>query len=156
MSELPSHLRVGWADYGRPCDQAVIRAVELLPGQGTLPPRWAWKSHDQFLANYGHLGDILWSKTASYHLLMINGFHIIRIWTDSPKTCIVDVSESVAANCYKHFGGGHGGFSNWIVDVPTASVRKCKPLTKRIRGFTVREVEKLMLVIRDAYGITLG
>lgn len=152
---LPSHLRVGWADYGRPCDAVVKRAFEMLPG-ATLPPRWSYKNLDHFLEKYGHMGRVLWSKTASYHLLMLNGFHIIRIWTDSPKTCIIDVSDVVAANFYKHFGGGNGGASNWIQDVPKSCTRKCAPLTKRVRGVNDSMIQSLMYVIRDTYGIKVG
>jgi len=144
-------MRVGWIDQGRLCDEIVKAAVAALPGDNTLPPRWAWKTHDKFMDKYGGLGRILWAKTASYHLLVINGWHIIRIWTDSPRTCIVDLSDPVAT--FLRGQNYSGSFHPKVEVVPESCARKCHPLTQRVRIQTVPDMQQVMSTIRSTYGI---
>lgn len=144
-------LRVGWMDQGRLCDEIVKAAVEALPGDNILPPRWAWKTHEKFMDKYGKLGMKLWAQTASYHLLMINGWHILRIWTDSPRMCIVDCSDSVAV----HLRGQNysGTFGPSVLAIPGSCTRKCQPLTQRVRVRTVADMQHIMKTLRHAYGV---
>ncbi len=145
MSDLPPFLRVGWADYGRPVDHIVKKAVELIPGDGVLPMRWAWRNPDHFASKYGHLGHTLWSKTASYHLLMLGSSHACRIWTDTPATCLTDVPDHVAARLEQ------AGMV--VFDIPEKARGKTRPLTKRVRVSNIKELTLVLDVIKQVFGV---
>lgn len=133
------YIRVGWQPQGRPCDTIVLAATRAMPGPA-LPTRWSWKSQQRFVNKFGHLGMVLWAQTASYHMLMLNGWHILRIWTDSSKTCIVDVCDNVAL----HFN---------TEAIPASCAKKCHPMTKRLRVTSVAEMEQVIAKVRAVYGV---
>ncbi len=139
------YLRVGYSPRDRNADAIVTAITDLFPGDGIMPQRWRWDSQDSFLKRYGDLGILLWAKAASYHLLMVNGVHVFRIWTDSANTCVADLNESFARIVAAK------GFD--VEDIPESCDRKCKPLTKRTRLVTVNDGVKLMEVASEMYGL---
>jgi len=142
-SEL-KYLRPGHVNLDRPCDKIALHAAKCLPGTGEMPSHWQWESQESFLERYSDLGPLVWAKTASYHMLLINGRHAFRIWTDSPKTALTDVCNELAADLVGVFD---------ILDVPTSTQRKTKPMTKRIRLTSTRDVEILLLQTILTFGL---
>lgn len=131
--------RVGYCPSDRYCDTIVELFTKVIPGDGVLPSRWAYKNHNYFTNKHGNLGTVLWAKTASYHLLMINGHHICRIWTDVERRCFIDIAS--------HLDDGKA------VPIPEKNVRKCKPFTKRFTVVTDTTVSTLTKRIKTQYGI---
>lgn len=139
------YMRVGYINNSTHVDSIIDAVTKAIPGEGVLPHRWRWGSLDKFIRKYGDLGKILWAKTASYHLLMINGHHSMRLWTDTPATCIIDLALNVATMLSSM------GFT--IEDVPESCERKCKPLNKRVRIYSIEEAERLVTAIKQTYGV---
>jgi hypothetical protein len=138
---IPKYARLGWFDQDRPIDKICLKAVSILDGN-TLPQRWRWKTPEEHTKQFGN---ITWAKTKSYHLLFINGNHVLRIWTDTPKCAIVDlnvVAVHAAITC---------NFS--VDDIPKSCTRKCKPLTKRVRLSTENEIVSLLNEVKKLYGL---
>lgn len=138
------YLRPGHVNLDRLCDKLVIHAASSLPGTGELPSHWSWESQESFLERYASLGSIVWAKTASYHLLMINGKHIFRMWTDSPNYVLTDLCDELAADLKDMFS---------VVDIPVSTYRKTKPMTKRTRLESTRDVEILLLQTIMTFGL---
>lgn len=139
------YLRVGYINTDTHVDKIIEQVTDAIPGDGVLPARWRWGSLEKFDENHGHLGVILWSKAASYHLMLIAGNHVMRLWTDTPATCIVDLAQNVAAVL------GSKGFT--IEDIPLSCERKCKPLIKRVRIHTAEEADELISSVKQTYGV---
>lgn len=141
---FPKYTRAGHINLERPCDEFVQVACSLLPGTGVLPNRWRWISRESFRTRFKHLGPVVWAKTASYHMLLINGIYVFRIWTDSTQTALCDVSDELAASLEKHFE---------VFDVPEKARTKTKPLTQRFRIKSKKDVKKLILQTILTYGL---
>lgn len=138
------HLRVGHIPHGRFCDTVVAFAAAEIATQGVLPKRWSWQSRDLFLDKYASLGRALWAKTASYHLLMIDGLHVFRIWTDVAKSCIVDINESLATLLSSEYN---------VIETPSSCYRKTKPMLKRFRVESLEDVQSLCIVVKNLYRV---
>jgi hypothetical protein len=134
------YIRLGYQADDRFCDEIVTKATELVPGDGVLPPRWRHGGNPEvFLDKYAHLGDALWSKSSSSHLLVIRGMHVLRVWTDSKTTCIVDLAGGlVTKDC---------------TQIPANNWRKCAPLTHRKEMESVEDIVELMGRVKVLYGI---
>ncbi len=136
------YLRVGHISTGRFCDKVVAWFVSEIPPQAVLPPRWAWRSREAFTKSYGN--QAIWARTASYHLLMFDGLHVLRVWTDSPKSCIVDVNAAVATLV---------GRGLPVREVPPSCLRKTKPLQRRVTVRTMEEVAFLRRALTNIYKV---
>lgn len=138
------NVRYGYIPQERWCDTVVACVTEKLPGDGVLPAQWKYVNKDFFLNKYAHLGPVLWAKTASFHLLILNGYRLCRIWTNTQKTCWVDVNDPVANQMCS------------VEDIPGSCLKKSIPLTKRI-SFDNRLdypwAEDLCETIKSIYGI---
>lgn len=141
------YLRTGYISDDRDVDVLVAHLVEQVPGDGVLPPRWRWGTQERFLTTYGDPGPVIWSKTASFHMLMLNGMHTFRLWTDSATTCVVDLADGVAA------GLKSKGVS--VEDIPESCDRKCKPLTQRCRMSTTKDIDLLIETVEHIYGVSI-
>lgn len=145
MTELDAnkkHQRFGHIYQDRFCDHVVARATELLPGDGVLPPRWLYKSQGDFIIRYKNLGQTLWAKTASYHLLLVNGEHILRIWTDSPDSAIVDLHDVLVQLV-----------TTKVADIPASTRKKTYPFTKRTRVTDLSEIEDIMDLVGMVWAV---
>lgn len=141
------YLRPGHVNLERPCDEFVTYATKLLPGSGVLPTRWRYVSKESFQRRHEDLGPVVWAKTASYHMLLINGVHVFRIWTDSPQTALCDVEDTLS----DVLGGKTIGFE--VMDIPPKTRRKTKPFTKRIRITSKKDVKQLLLATLIVFGL---
>lgn len=139
------YLRTGYIAGERNADVLVKFMTGLLEGDGILPPRWRWIDHDYFTEKYGDLGTLLWSKAASYHMMMYNGHHILRLWTDSANTCVLDLCEPLAVTLHSAIP---------VEDIPESCYRKCKPFKKRTRVSTEGELRRVLEQARTIYGLT--
>lgn len=131
------YARVGHENQGRKCDEIVQYVTSTVGAKDsqTLPPRWSWKNRDHFLNTYGH--GVMWAKTQSYHLLMLDGMHAVRIWTDSPDSCLVDISPNLVEPLRRQ------GFE--IESIPKSSQKKTKPMVFRTRVFTERHAMAIVI-----------
>lgn len=137
------YIRTGYIDQGRKSDKLLSVFLGILPGDGRLPLRWHYRNHARFLKKHGNLGRVLWASASNSHLLMINGFHALRIWTDVANTCWVDVADNVA------------GFldQRWLCDIPEKNVKKSKPFTKRVKVWQQYQMQQLAEAVNKTYGL---
>lgn len=138
------YLRPGHVDLERECDKFVKLVTSLFPGTGELPQRWKYVSRESFTKRFEHLGPAIWSKTASYHMLIINGNHAFRIWTDSPDTALCDVRDELAVSLSKYFE---------VMDIPENTLTKTKPFTKRIRIENEKHAKIVLLQTLITFGL---
>lgn len=141
------YIRTGYIPGERNADTLVQYMTDRLPGDGVLPHRWRWLSQESFVSRYGDLGMLLWAKAASYHMLMFNGHHILRLWTDSADTCVVDLCDSIA----RTLDGTQPTLQ--VEDIPESCYRKCKPFKKRTRVSTTEELHAVLLLVYSQYGL---
>ncbi len=132
------YVRIGYCPDGRDCDIVIDTITKHIPGNGVLPPRWVYKNLTRFTSKYSNLGTILWAKTASYHLLVVNGHRLCRVWTDTKHKCLIDIADPLDDGS--------------AFPIPSSTYRKSKPFSKRIIG-TEETADKLGLRIRSQYGI---
>lgn len=130
--------RTGYFPNDRFCDKVVSIITKQIPGDGVLPPRWAYKNLNYFTTKYGNLGHILWAKPASYHMLMIHGNHVFRVWTNWEHSCLVDLLPHLGEETY---------------EIPELNWRKCKPFTRRMNIETLDQAERLAQQVKQLYGI---
>lgn len=131
--------RNGYQGQGRPVDEIISAITEQLPGD-ELPARWSYKDKESFLSTYS--GKILWAKTKSYHLLMVDGDHTARFWTDSPNSCIVDLHNMLTKLVRLP-----------IQSVPASVFRKTKPFTNRVTISSVDEALVIVKTIKMLWGV---
>lgn len=144
--------RVGYIDQGRKSDKLLAGFLGLMPGDGRLPLRWHYRSHDSFLRKYGHLGRILWAASTNSHLLMINGFHVLRIWHDTANSCYVEI----AANVYGSLNAlNHGTLLNQVESIPEANWKKSKPFTMRVKVWQQWQMKALHDAVMRTYGLRI-
>lgn len=136
------YLRTGYFDRDRHTDSLVEHLIATYPGDGVLPQRWRWTSQEAFMERYGYLGTLIWSKTASFHMMMFNGLHIFRLWTDSANSCVLDVNDTIAPHLKQS-----------VEEIPDSCDRKCKPLTKRVRVFSVEDFNSILEIVHNIYGL---
>lgn len=140
--------RVGYVDQGRKSDHLLSVFLGLIPGDGRLPLRWHYRSHESFLSKHGYLGFILWAASNNSHLLMINGFHVLRIWHDTANACYVDLADNVAAGIDPRVRAG-------VETIPAANAKKSKPFTKRIKVWQQWQMQALAETVKRIYGLRI-
>jgi hypothetical protein len=99
-----------------------------------LPP-------EEFTKTYGT--GARWSKTQSYHLYILNGHPLFRIWNNTnAEYTWVDISDScIDPSSYN--------FKN----IPSGNLRKCKPFTKRFAAYNKEQIVKLCNRVKQIYGL---
>ena len=135
------YLRFGYVpdDPPRLCDTFVSHALESIPADGYLPKRWRHGGNEvKFMLKYGD-HRISWAMAYGSCTLLINGFYIMRIWTNVAKTCTVDIHEDFCTP----------GTSL----IPDSCARKCKPLLYRMMPQTEADFAKLISRIKREYGV---
>ena len=141
------YLRVGYTNRDFIPDRILSTIVSQIPGDGKLPARWGHRGVDKFLSTYGHLGAILWAAASSSHLLLVNGHHVIRVWTDSCRKCYIDINDTIASHLART--------ALVIESIPEGNVRKCRPFTKRIVITQQFQAQLLVDAVRNAYGLRI-
>jgi len=143
--EALKYVRVGWQDYERACD-AIAKAVHSEFEGETLPLHWQWRSLEHFMSKYGS-SPIMWAKSASFHMLMINGHHVLRIWTDSAKSCFVDVNDVI------YYELTTSSLKELLEPLPTTCVKKSKPMNFRLKIKTVDQAQVIVNAVKRIYGL---
>lgn len=138
--------RMGYINQGRKSDTLLAVFLELMPGDGRLPLRWHYRNHERFLEKHGHLGRILWAASNNSHLLMVNGFHALRIWHDTAKTCYVEISDNM-------YGNLDAQLIKQIESIPEKNWSKSKPFTKRIKVWQQWQMQALHKALVRTYGL---
>lgn len=134
------YLRFGYVpdDPPRLCDTFVSHALESIPADEFLPKRWRHGGDPiRFQIKYGN-HRVMWAMSYSSCTLLINGFYIMRIWTNVSKTCTVDIHADLCVPGAEM--------------IPDSCARKCKPLYLRIRPQTEDEFRQLMDRVKVTYG----
>lgn len=140
------YIRTGYVDLGRKCDVLLAALLEQIPGEGKLPLHWHHRSPAEFQKKHGHRGTVLWAPASSSHLLLIAGQKVMRVWTDSVRTCYVDVNDTIANSL------STVAFAK-VVPIPAGNARKCLPFTKRIKLAQNFQMVELAKVVRNTYGL---
>lgn len=140
------YIRVGYVNQGRKSDSLLKLFLDRLPGNGVLPLRWHYRSYDAFMRRHGHLGMVVWAAANNSHLLIINGYKVLRIWTDTSHSCYVDVNDPVDAQMQIHSWGK-------TETIPEKNIRKSKPFTKRWKISEQYQMLHLVEAVKRAYGL---
>lgn len=140
------YLRTGYISGDRQSDKLLAVFTSSLPGDGRLPLRWHYRSHEQFLKRYGNLGTIVWAAAANSHLLLINGWRVLRIWHDTTKCCYVDLADNIAASLPQQL-------HTRVETVPLANAKKSNPFTKRIKCWQQWQMLALVETVKRTYGL---
>ncbi len=133
--------RQGYVPGNLPRDLLLTAFLQEIPGDNYLPVRWRYGSRSQFVSDYGHLGILLWSASHSSHLLLVNGHHAVRIWTDAKGHCWVDALGHLF--CY----------GLYPQPIPKGNARKSKPFKFRTKITTTKEISALAKNVKAVYGI---
>lgn len=136
-------LRIGWFDQERPCDNMVKFARAQIPGE-RMPSRWKHPgTPEQFVEQFGE--GVRWADTASYHGLLINGYHVFRIWTNAKTKTLVDVSDRLK----KHLEAA--GFE--LEAVPEGTKKKRAEYNWRFELKLAAELNYLVTIAKVMYGL---
>lgn len=88
------YTRQGYTQLGRPVDTALRYLIDGLGNPPTLPKGW---HHVHFDEHYKKLGRLLISQSASYTSVMIDGKVVLRFWTNSNYSSLIDFSTEIYA-----------------------------------------------------------
>jgi len=143
------YTRVGYVDQGRKSDLLLATFLELLPGNNRLPLHWHYRSHDHFLKKYKHLGPVLWAAANNSHLLVVNGFRVLRIWTDTSNSCWVDLEDKIADQLSQSSLNRKGE----VQDIPSGNAKKSQPFTKRIKVRQKFQMHAIADIVKRTYGL---
>lgn len=133
--------RIGHINLGRFCDLVAVRAYELLPGND-MPARWRRGTPEDLVRLYGE--GILWSRTANYHLLIINGHLAARFWTRTQRANTrVDAPEHILKQLDDAL----------VIPIDAGSLKKCAPFNHFVYLHEVDEVDVLVQHIKSIYGL---
>lgn len=141
--------RMGYVNQGRKSDVLLTVFLDLMPGDGRLPLRWHYRSYERFLKKHGHLGHILWAAAGSSHLLLINGFHVLRIWHDTENSCYVDLADNLCGNL-------QSSLLARVESIPVTNAKKSKPFTKRIKIWQQWQMKALHDAVMRTYGLRVS
>lgn len=137
--------RVGYIDLGRRSDHLLTFFLGLIPGDGKLPLHWKYISNEYFQKKYGQVGPLLWAAANNSHMLMVNGFHAIRIWHDTAASCYVDLADNIAGQLSPKMPA--------VEDIPLANAKKSKPFTKRVKLSQQWQMKELANLVKRTYGL---
>lgn len=138
--EFPKYFRPGYISEG---DEKISHtladyAFSFFPDAERMPKHWHYRSAEYFNKKHGHLGQRVWSLTRSYHLFILNGQRVFRIWHD---TCVARVDMSPGLAAYMHNRG-------YETEYP------CRlPFTHRMLAEEQEDIKILMGGIKEVYGI---
>ena len=140
------YFRTGYQDLGRKSDFLLKDFLREIPGDGTLPSHWHYRSLAHFQKKYGNLGMVVWASASNSHLLLINGQRVLRIWMDVDSSCWVDIGDSVDSGLR---------FYSWGISetIPAGNAKKSKPFTKRIKVTQRYQMRDIAQAVRTAYGL---
>lgn len=133
------YIRTGWFDQDRACDAFVKQAVKAVPGD-IMPARWSPKD---FVETYG-VG-VKWSQTASYHLLLISGTPVLRIWTNAKYKTLVEIADPLVPVLR--------GDGFLVVEIPEGTKKKRGEFRWRLSVTLKEEITLILEEIKAAYDV---
>lgn len=136
------HERLGYLFKGTIADVLAHEFILSLGDPATLPYNWSKYNYNE---NYGHLGRLLVSKTASFHAVLIEGIIVCRFWTNAKSIALVDVSQEL-----EDLARSHGVE---IVVVSEKSKSKINPCVSRIHCTSVNRARQIATWIKTAYNV---
>lgn len=140
------YFRTGYQDLGRKSDFLLKDFLRELPGDGQLPKHWHYRSHEHFQKKYGSLGMVVWAAATNSHLLLINGYRVLRIWMDVENTCWIDLTDQVAS--------GLSAYSWCSVEpIPASNAKKSNPFTQRIKVSQRFQMQDIAKTVKRVYGL---
>ena len=122
-------------------DRVAKRMVDLLPPsteEYELPAYWSHKSPEEFMKKYAHLGMVVWGRRNFYHVLLVNGHHVLRCWTKGQYSR-VELNQAVLH-----------GLNGRIVGLkvsPNTHYHGCVSVQ------AIEEADLIIKVVREVYGI---
>jgi hypothetical protein len=134
-------VRVGWFNQERKCDVFVTHAVDLLPGK-TMPTNWQARDKYHFIQKYGD--GVKWCKTASYHMLIISGWPVLRIWTNAKHKTLVEISDLLQEQMKSKFE---------IEFVPEGTKKKRREFNYRTSITLLAELDYILHLVKMIYGL---
>lgn len=140
------YFRTGYQDLGRKSDFLLKDFLREIPGDGTLPTHWQYRSLTHFQKKYAALGMIVWASATNSHLLLINGQRVLRIWMDVVHSCWIDITDQVDSGVKYHSWGQ-------IQEIPAGNAKKSKPFTKRVKVSERYQMRDVAQAVRTAYGL---
>jgi len=138
------YIRSGYYSRGNHSDVLLQYLVSKVKHDGILPSRWFHTSTQSFLHLYSNLGNVLWAKAASSHMLLLYGNKTFRLWTDSKSACFLDLNDGLASAIHTLLP---------VETIPVGNIKKCKPFTKRVLVTTTAQIDILLQAIRSIYGL---
>ena len=90
--------REGYVTEGRPVDLFLAAFNQEMGDLPKLPLIWNAAHFDQ---KFGYLGMYTVSATASYHAVLREGCVLCRVWTNTVRQAIVDITPDLVAPLYK-------------------------------------------------------
>jgi hypothetical protein len=123
-------------------------AYNLLPpsSEDTLPKKWFWRNQVWFTKKYGHLGAIVWARSHSSHMLLINGNPVLRIWTVNPDTSRIELNQAVFSSLNNKLGNPKVLQSKW---------HKTRMYYGSYSITTKEQVQVIMQEVGKIYGINI-
>jgi hypothetical protein len=139
-------IRPGWFDQGRPCDVFVQHATAVLTGK-TMPARWTVKTPEEFIEKFG--AGVHWAKTTSYHMLLISGQPILRIWTNAKTKTLVEIADELLPVLNPTIAKTYFD----IEEVPEGTKKKRGEFNWRFDLTIIEELTYLLTVVKAMYGV---
>ena len=138
--DFPKYFRPGYISAGdeKASHTLADYAFSFFPNAERMPKHWHYRSAEYFNKKHGHLGREIWSLTKSYHLLILSGQRVIRIWHD---TCVARVDLSPGLAGYM----AHRGYDTQYVSR--------LPFEHRMLAEEQKDIKILMGGLREVYGI---
>ena len=135
------YTRTGYLNQKNLSDYLCKIFVDQFPSSGKLPLHWKYVSHKYFMNTWGHLGIVIWAKASSSHMMFINGYRVLRIWTDQSNSCLVDLEEKIAEQLPD------------VQKVQPTKNSKCKPFTYRKKVWAAEQMDQIVKVVKTIYGL---
>ena len=117
------------------------KAVELLPNSNPgfkFEKKWVWRSPEYFMQKHNP-GIVFWSKTHSYHMLLVNGHKVLRMWSNHPNKSRLEVNETL--------------YYQLVNKVPEPTIKAVNKFYGRFQIMTTEEVELVIQEVKRIYGI---
>lgn len=137
---FPKYFRPGYISEGDEKNSHTFAdfAFSFFPDAEKMPKYWHYRSYEHFQKKHGHLGEVVWCRTKSYHMLIVKGQRIFRIWTDT-SIARVDLCSTLSAH-----------MQNKGYDVGYISR---DPFNHRMLAEKREDIQTLMGVIKEVYGL---
>ncbi len=137
------YMRVGYIPGDTFSHKAAQITYSRLNAQVELPRYWKWRDAEYFTKKYP--GVLAWSRTSSYHMLLVSGSHTARLWTDGRHIATIDILPGLAAMLAQN------GLTPY--KIPEESLTKCFPMEDRVSFGTFQELDIFFNCLVSTHGL---